>query len=155
MKVKIKSGNQNLELEVEPDMRMTLQDAEDVVVEFEKPLRINLSGAGSVNCDLPATIFTKSCSIRGQAELETEETIEGMKSKKVRGVQIKVLDAIEGEMTSEEVIEKTGLAKKQVLGAIQILIMKGLVERKEHKIRKVGTTHPDPKTQRNLEIPII
>ena len=152
MKVKIKSGDQNFEMEVEPNMSMTLQDA---VVEFEKPLRINLSGAGNVNCDLPTTIFTKSFTIKGQAKLETEETIEGMlKPKKVRGVQRKVLDVLEGEMTSEEVMEKTGLAKKQVWGAITVLIRKGLVERKEHKIRKVGATHPDPKTQRNLEIPI-
>ncbi|MQY68663.1 MAG: hypothetical protein GH150_04700 [Hadesarchaea archaeon] len=153
MKVKIKRGDQNFEMEVEPNMRITLKDSE---IEFERPLRVSLSGEGRANCSIPAVIFARSLRIEGTAKLETEETIERiMKPRKVRGVQRRVLDAIEGEMTSEEVMAKTELTKKQVWGAITVLIKKGLVKRREHKICKVGITHPDPHKQRNLEIPVV
>ena len=150
MNVKIKSGDQNFELEVEPTMSMTLKDA---TVEFEKPLRISLSGDGTMTCGLPVVVFARSFSVTGNVKLETVERM--LRPQKVRGVQSTVLDAIVGEMTPEEIAEKTGLETRQVQNAVNILLRKKRVGRRGNKLYKIGATYPNPKLQRSPEIPVV
>lgn len=143
----------NFEMEVEPGMSMTIKDS---TMEFEKPLRIRVEGEGSATCGLPAAIFTRSLTVSGEARIETEEAVERMiRPRRARGVQKRVLEAIEGEMTSEEIAEMTGLSQKQVQNAVTILLRKRMLVRRGKKVRRVGVERPNPGERRNLKIPVV
>lgn len=158
--MKVKVGNMEMDL----TLPFTLKVGSSTKLEFEHPVGIVVETEGKVSTTGNCYIRASSLETEKEATLQVEpleigeKELKGIlmsKVKRPRGsVEKAILEILEGEMTPQQIANRTGVSLGSVYSALKRLEERKLVTRTTKGYRKVGVSVPKD-ADRNREVPVI